>query len=87
MYKLGKDIFLKEVDNENVILLELLNPRNSILEVKGVSAYLLLMLVKGRSLDSSIDQILEEYDVQREQLVADCEEFIKELIAKSILVN
>jgi hypothetical protein len=45
------------------------------------------LLAKGRSLESAVSQLLEEYDVTRERLESDVERFVETLHAHGLVLR
>ena len=56
-----------------------------VITVNEVGALIWKGVESGKSKEEIIEKILSEYDVQRDIAVADCDEFLEQLISKGII--
>lgn len=85
--KIRDGFILREVAGTFVVI----STGNDELDFKGVitinevGALIWRGVEAGKSKDEILDEILSEYDVQREEASVDCDEFLQQLIDKKII--
>ena len=77
-------MLFRETSGEGV-LLNLKSGRYFGLDAVGTRIW--LMLLEGRSLDSTVSQLLQEYEVARPKLLADVASFVASLEAHGLVVR
>jgi len=83
-FAVPKDVMAREVGDETVILY-LSNGTYYGLDAVGTRMWALLG--EGLTLDEVCDRLLEEFEVERDMLVADASALVGELLARSLLVR
>lgn len=75
-------LFIQDIDGEKLIYNM---QENSYFALKAISREIWEYLYEGRSLEETLDILLEKYDIDREILERDMESFIHSLIDSRLL--
>lgn len=72
---------------DNYVLIDNSKNSNRIIKINEVSKRIFECIKEGKNKDEIIDILLNEYDVSKEQLSKDIDDFISDSISKGIIVN
>lgn len=72
---------------DNYVLIDNSKNSNHIIKINEVSKRIFECIKEGKNKDEIIDILLNEYDVSKEQLLKDIDDFISDSISKGIIVN
>lgn len=72
---------------DNYVLIDNSKNSNHIIKINEVSKRIFECIKEGKNKDEIIDILLNEYEVSKEQLLKDIDDFISDSISKGIIVN
>ena len=72
---------------DNYVLVDNSKNSNHIIKINEVSKRIFECIKEGKNKEEIIDILLNEYDVSKEQLLKDIDDFINDSISKGIIIN
>ena len=72
---------------DNYVLIDNSKNSNHIIKINEVSKRIFECIKEGKNKDEIIDILLNEYEVSKEQLLKDIDDFINDSISKGIIIN
>lgn len=87
--KYNNNYVLKELAGDTILVYQNENEVNfsKIITLNDVSVVILKSLQEGLSQDKIIERILSEYEIDKETVANDVEEFIKKLLELGVVIN
>ena len=72
---------------DNYVLIDNSKNSNHIIKINEVSKRIFECIKEGKNKGEIIDILLNEYEVSKEQLLKDIDDFINDSISKGIIIN
>ena len=87
--KYNNNYVLKELAGDTILVYQNENEVNfsKIITLNDVSVVILKSLQEGLSQDKIVERILSEYEIDKETVANDVEEFIKKLLELGVVIN
>ncbi len=85
MYTLNHNILSQVQSDDKVFVVNLSDPSFSYVSIDGIASRLFLAIEQERDLESVQDEILAEFDVERDRLSEDLDKFLEFLLLHELI--
>lgn len=84
VYKAREDVICRTIENESVLILP---EEGSFVVINAIGAFIWQRLDGHRTLAQIVDEIMDTYDVSREQARGDCVAFVTALMERGLVTT